>query len=128
MNERKRLRFVVDLFLTEQRTAHYTMHMLDLFAHELIMASRHPTWISESYGERTVDDLYNYYYMTTHESIVSLQRHYLALCATTCAYTENEHLRKYYDPNRQKAHDFSRGMNAVYQSKIHNYLWYAHNI
>ena len=33
-----------------------------------------------------------------------------------------------YDPNRQKAHDFSRGMNAVYQSKIHNYLWYTPNI
>jgi len=109
MNERKRLRFVVDLFLTEQRTAHYTMHMLDLFAHELTMASRHPTWISESYGERTVDDLYNYYYTTTHESIVSLQRHYLALCATSCAYTENEHLRKYYirqfEPNLNSFRD-----------------------
>ena len=33
-----------------------------------------------------------------------------------------------YDHNRQKAHDFSRGMNAVYQSKIHNYLWYTPNI
>jgi hypothetical protein len=33
-----------------------------------------------------------------------------------------------YDPNRQKAHDFSRGMNAVRRNKIHNYLWYTPNI
>ena len=33
-----------------------------------------------------------------------------------------------YDLNRQKAHDFSRGMNAVRRNKIHNYLWYTPNI
>jgi hypothetical protein len=34
----------------------------------------------------------------------------------------------FYDPNRQKAHDFSCGMNAVRRNKIHNYLWYTPNI